>query len=242
MATPTSSEGTSGCPEARRESSTSWPSRASWSSVTGRPLHALRTPLITLSRANGSTTPLRLTTVSCICSSVVNRRSQVGHWRRRRIALPSSATRESSTLESVCRQYGQCICGSFSVVAGALKEKILGMDRGRAVDRAVELVWVSNHNLWSNHMGVTTRYREGTSPLNGSQGIPDFRWCRPASWPGRGSADVTEHDVRDGRGCAEDQPDRPRDAPEPPEQRLRRPRGGAAEKLDGPQDGQHCQD
>ena len=47
---------------ARSESSTSWPSRASWSSLTGRPLQALRTPLITLSRLNGSTTPLRLTT------------------------------------------------------------------------------------------------------------------------------------------------------------------------------------
>ena len=39
----------------------------------------------TLSRLNGSTTPLRFTTTSCICSVVVKRRSQIGHCRRRRM-------------------------------------------------------------------------------------------------------------------------------------------------------------
>ena len=43
-------------PKVRSESSTSCPRRASWSSLTGRPLQAFRTPLITLSRLNGSTT------------------------------------------------------------------------------------------------------------------------------------------------------------------------------------------
>jgi len=43
---------------------------------------------------------------------VVNRRSQDGHWRRRRMLPPSSVVRESSTLESVLRQYGQCIADS----------------------------------------------------------------------------------------------------------------------------------
>src|SRR5690606_11268343 len=51
----------------------------------------------------------RLTTVSCIASTVVNRRSQEEQLRRRRIDVPSSATRESSTRVSVFRQYGQCI-------------------------------------------------------------------------------------------------------------------------------------
>ncbi len=60
------------------------------------------------SRLNGSVAPERFTTVSCICSTVVNRFSQTGHWRRRRIAPPSSATRLSTTRESACRQYGQC--------------------------------------------------------------------------------------------------------------------------------------
>lgn len=50
IATPTSSEQTSACPVARTVSSTVCPSRASCLSVTGRPLQAFRTPLITLSR------------------------------------------------------------------------------------------------------------------------------------------------------------------------------------------------
>src|ERR687898_948295 len=216
MATPTSSEGTSGWPEARSESSTSWPSRASWSSVTGRPLHALRTPLITLSRANGSTTPLRLTTVSCICSRVVNRRSHVGHWRRRRMALPSSATRESSTLESVCRQYGQCICGSLLLDGRGGVGAVLGASPGVTGGHA-GVVWVSNHNLWSNHMGVTTRYRKGTSDRAGLQEAwelpprvaPEGRSCR--------SDEVADHRVG-GRG---DQPERRRDAPESSREALR---------------------
>ena len=39
-----------------------------------------------------------------------NRFSQLLHWRRRRITAPSSPTRLSITLVSVCRQNGQCIC------------------------------------------------------------------------------------------------------------------------------------
>src|SRR5450756_473024 len=94
-------------PHALNESSTCWPSRARSSSVTGRPLQAFRTPAMTLSRAKGSTTPERLTTTSCVCSTVVNRRSQDGHCLRRRMLAPSSETRESRTRESVCLQYGQ---------------------------------------------------------------------------------------------------------------------------------------
>jgi hypothetical protein len=69
----------------------------------------LATPAIALSRTNGSVAPDRLTTMSCICSIVVNRFSQAEQVRRRRIAPPSSATRLSSTLVSVCLQNGQCI-------------------------------------------------------------------------------------------------------------------------------------
>ena len=72
--------------------------------MTGRPLQALRTPATALSRANGSVAPERLSTVSCICSTVVKRFSQAEHERRRRIEVPSSETRESVTRVSVSRQ------------------------------------------------------------------------------------------------------------------------------------------
>ena len=112
MARPISLAGTSAKPTLRRLSSTLCPRRARSSSVTGRPLQALRTPAIAFSRVNGSEVPLRLITLSCICSTVVNRFSHDGQCRRRRIAEPSSATRESRTRVSVLRQNGQCIAGS----------------------------------------------------------------------------------------------------------------------------------
>src|SRR3954454_12391275 len=77
------------------------------SSSTGRPWQALRTPLMILVRLNGSVTPLRLTTARTASSTVVNRLPYSGHERRRRISWPSSASRESTTRESACRQYGQ---------------------------------------------------------------------------------------------------------------------------------------
>src|SRR5690606_18231358 len=40
-----------------------------------------------------------------------NRFPHAGQWRRRRISVPSSASRESTTLESGLRQYGQRIAG-----------------------------------------------------------------------------------------------------------------------------------
>ncbi|GGV28246.1 hypothetical protein GCM10010495_50500 [Kitasatospora herbaricolor] len=76
--------------------------------MTGRPWQALRTPEMTFSRLNGSVTPLRLTTISAAVSTVVNRRLQSGHWRRRRIELPSSVVRLSTTRLSECLQKGQC--------------------------------------------------------------------------------------------------------------------------------------
>jgi hypothetical protein len=60
----------------------------------------LRTPLTIFSRLNGSTTPLRLMTLRLAVSVVLNRRPHSGHWRRRRIARPSSLVRESITRES----------------------------------------------------------------------------------------------------------------------------------------------
>src|SRR5215216_66153 len=59
-----------------------------------------------LIRLKGSVTPLRLTTASTASSTVVNRLPHSGHDRRRRINWPSSASRESTTRESACRQYG----------------------------------------------------------------------------------------------------------------------------------------
>ncbi len=60
MASPTSWVVSSALPVARTASSTRWPSCARASSVTGRPWHALRTPLMTFVRLNGSVTPLPL--------------------------------------------------------------------------------------------------------------------------------------------------------------------------------------
>src|SRR4029453_10651797 len=60
-----------------------------------------------LVRLKGSVTPLRLTMASTASSTVVNRLPHSGHERRRRINWPSSASRESTTRESACRQYGQ---------------------------------------------------------------------------------------------------------------------------------------
>src|SRR5690606_8888899 len=53
-------------------------------------------------------TPDRLTTERLEVSMVVKRRWQSVHSRRRRMAEPSSAVRESMTRESAFRQNGQC--------------------------------------------------------------------------------------------------------------------------------------
>ena len=74
-----------------------------------RPWQARRTPLITFSRLNGSVTPLRLTTANTAVSTVVNRLPHSGQDRRRRMAAPSSVSRESTTRESAWRQNGQCM-------------------------------------------------------------------------------------------------------------------------------------
>ena len=88
-------------------SSTRWASRANWSSPTGRPWQALRTPDTILLRLKGSVTPERLTTVRLAVSTVLKRRPHCGQTRRRRMATPSSVLRESTTRESPDRQNGQ---------------------------------------------------------------------------------------------------------------------------------------
>src|SRR5712691_3113946 len=110
---------------------------ASWSSVTGRPWHARRTPRTILSRLNGSVAPLRLATIRITVSWVVNRRPHSWHDRRRRIAAPSSAVRLSITRLSEYRQYGQYM---RSPPAGRC---------------ALSLV---DHKLWKNYSRVSTRY------------------------------------------------------------------------------------
>jgi len=65
--------------------------------------------LITFWRLNGSVTPLRLMTATMACSTVVKRRPHSWQLRRRRMAWPSSCSRESTTRESGWRQYGHRI-------------------------------------------------------------------------------------------------------------------------------------
>jgi hypothetical protein len=74
----------------------------------------LRTPATTFSRLNGSTTPERFTTSMLMVSTVVNRWLQDGQSRRRRMAVPSSVERESTTRVSADRQNGQYIRPSFT--------------------------------------------------------------------------------------------------------------------------------
>src|SRR5699024_7229348 len=93
-------------------SSTSCASLAKSYLSTARPWQALRTPLITLARLNGSATPERLITLSEVVSNVVNRLSHDRHSPRRRIAEPSSSERESTTRDAACRQNGQCRGGN----------------------------------------------------------------------------------------------------------------------------------
>ena len=107
MARPTSCEGTSPLPRHLIASSTRWARIASWSSLTGLPWQARRTPRTILSRLKGSVTPLRLATMRMTVSWVVKRRPHAGHDRRRRIAVPSSAVRLSMTRLSACLQCGQ---------------------------------------------------------------------------------------------------------------------------------------
>jgi len=83
-------------------------------------------------------------------STVVNRRPHEGHCRRRRIEVPSSVARESTTRESSCRQNGQCTRGLRRVgrAVGGLRgagpgdgpgDRAVGRG-GRAVDRGPQSV------------------------------------------------------------------------------------------------------
>ena len=70
---------------------------------------AARSPSTSLPRSNGCRAPERLTTIngtSSIRSKVVYRRPHPAHSRRRRMAAPSSATRESTTRSSSARHQG----------------------------------------------------------------------------------------------------------------------------------------
>jgi hypothetical protein len=93
-----------------------------------------------LSRLNGSLAPDRLVTLRLAVSTVVNRRPHSGHCRRRRIEVPSSEARLSTTRLSPCRQKGQCT----------------GPPRARSVDGAVHAAVhdppFPGHNLWKSHV------------------------------------------------------------------------------------------
>src|SRR6476469_993498 len=77
---------------------------------------------MTLLRLNGSPTPERLMTERLVVSTVVNRRPHSGHWRRRRMAEPSSAIRLSTTRESGLRQNGQYM--AFPLPLGVERQRI----------------------------------------------------------------------------------------------------------------------
>src|SRR5699024_5886278 len=130
IVSPTSCASISASPLVRIVSSTRCASIASWSSLTGRPWQALRTPEITLARLKGSLTPDRLSTDREAVSEVENRLEQFGHWRRRRIVAPSSDVRESTTRESEWRQNGQCIRSGYRQRAGSAR----GILRARQLD------------------------------------------------------------------------------------------------------------
>src|SRR3954469_6311863 len=95
-------------------------------------------------RLKGSVTPLRLTTARTASSTVVNRRPHSGHERRRRISWPSSASRESTTLESACRQYGQRMLFPAPHASSSLSHGMVeSADSHLPVDAAVHNVWTS---------------------------------------------------------------------------------------------------
>src|SRR4029079_18288307 len=96
-------------PLRRSRSSTLPTTRPTCSGETGRFLMAFRMPLSSLARSNGSLEPSRLTTTrptSSTRSNDVYRRPQDRHSRRRRIAEPPSADRESTTRSSSASHQG----------------------------------------------------------------------------------------------------------------------------------------
>ncbi len=162
--------------------------------MTGRPWQALRTPTITLGRLKGSVAPLRLTTTRVAFSAVVNRRPHSAHWRRRRIAAPSSAVRESTTRVSVARQKGQYMADAL-LSAGPPQDRAadpwsdrlaggLGTDPGDFLGRTRENLGTPDHNLWRTYRDVTTRCRGtvrfGTRPWQGLGGNFLASACRLA--------------------------------------------------------------
>ncbi len=114
MASPISFAWTWELPWLRMLSSTSWAKSFNASSETSRPWQARRTPVITLSRLNGSESPFRLITVKIAFSTVVKRPVQEVHSRRRRMDAPESMIRESITREESLWQKGQCT-GSWPI-------------------------------------------------------------------------------------------------------------------------------
>src|SRR5580698_8911643 len=97
---------------------------------------------MTLVRLNGSQAPERLTTLKLAVSNVVKRRPHSGQERRRRIAAPSSVSRESTTRESGKRQNGQCTAFRLLSRPDPVRQ------------HPVEAVW---HNLWRKLQRCNTR-------------------------------------------------------------------------------------
>ena len=76
---------------------------------------------MTLLRSKGSLTPLRLTTARTGSSTVVKRRPQTGHDRRRRVVAPSSVSREADEGATTRRRRSCPRCGRrFTTVEEAV--------------------------------------------------------------------------------------------------------------------------
>src|SRR5215217_1929343 len=95
-----------------------------------------------LSRSNGSRLPSFLTTVrsrSWTRSNVVKRAPQASHWRRRRIAAPSSDGRLSFTWLSSWAQKGHRISDWASAIDREARAKLAHASVHLALDRGIAL-------------------------------------------------------------------------------------------------------
>ena len=94
-----------------------------------------------------------------IVSTVVNRWLHDGQSLRRRMAVPSSVERESTTRVSTERQNGQYM-GHLQSLSAAFAAGGPATTWGSPWGLPVQNLWTVNHNLWMTYTGVTTRCGE----------------------------------------------------------------------------------
>jgi hypothetical protein len=93
-----------------------------------------------------------------IVSMVVNRWLQDGHNRRRRMAVPSSLERLSTTRVSADLQNGQFMAHLLGRAHRNQRDRQPAW--GSPWGLPVQNLWKINHNLWMTYTGVTTRCGE----------------------------------------------------------------------------------